>query len=268
MLDPKAVLIVAVLVQDSPAVGICHERSPSAAGHSKTVSLAGLVRRSSPRLACRTPVRFLSDAELARPSGWPGERADADLITFFTLTGDDLGWLTANVRVENRPGAALQLCTLPWLGWKPDDLTACPSTAVNRVATQLGLASDDVPGLLTAYGGWEGRTRRDHRALVPARLGWRTSAAGDHKQLEAFLLARALEHDTPGVLLQLVCDWLRNERIVRPSMDTLSRRIAAARDGAHAETYHRLAPLLLPPRPARLDELLDVDDELGMTRLG
>jgi Domain of unknown function (DUF4158) len=119
------------------------------------------------------------------------------------------------VRVENRLGAALQLCTLPWLGWIPDDLTACPLTAVDRVATQLGLAGDDVPGMLAAYGGWEGRTRRDHRGLVLARLGWRTSAAGDRKQLDAFLLARALEHDAPGVLLQLACDWLRNERIVR-----------------------------------------------------
>jgi len=68
-------------------------------------------------------------------------------------------------------------------------------------------------------------------------------------------------------LLALACDWLRNERIVRPSVDTLSRRVAAARDGARAETYHRLASLLAPPRPTRLNGLLDVDDELGMTRL-
>jgi len=99
------------------------------------------------------------------------------------------------------------------------------------------------------------------------RLGWRASGAGDRKQLDAFLLARALEHDAPEVLLQLACDWLRSERIFRPSVDTLSRRVAAARDGARAETYHRLAALLAPPRPSSLDRLLDVDDELGMTRL-
>jgi hypothetical protein len=50
-------------------------------------------------------------------------------------------------------------------------------------------------------------------------------------------------------------------------VDTLSRRVAAARDGARAETYHRLAALLAPPRPSSLDGLLHVDDELGMTRL-
>lgn len=36
-------------------------------------------------------------------------------------------------------------------------------------------------------------------------------------------LARALEHDGPGVLRRLACDRLRNERIVRPSVDILSR---------------------------------------------
>lgn len=39
------------------------------------------------------PIRYLSDAELARLSGWPEEIADEDAVTYFTLTGDDLGWL-------------------------------------------------------------------------------------------------------------------------------------------------------------------------------
>ncbi|GAA3605550.1 hypothetical protein GCM10022236_04300 [Microlunatus ginsengisoli] len=212
------------------------------------------------------PVRFLSDAELARLSGWPDEIADDDLVTYFTLSSDDLGWLVANVRVENRIGAAVQLCALPWLGWIPDELTGCPSAAVDRLAAQLGLPGDDVSAMLAGYGGWEGRTQRDHRALVLARLGWR-AFAGHRKQLDAFLQARAMEHDAPGVLLQLACDWLRNERIVRPSVDMLSRTVAAARDGARAETYHRLAPLFTPRRAAGLDGLLDVDDDLGMTRL-
>jgi hypothetical protein len=49
---------------------------------------------------------------------------------------------------------------------------------VARLGGVLGLAADDVSGLLRACGGWQGRTR-DHRALVVARLGWRASVAGD-----------------------------------------------------------------------------------------
>ena len=58
------------------------------------------------------PVRFLSDAELARLSSWPDEIAAEDLVTFFTLSPDDLGWLAGFNRDENRLGAAVQLCAL------------------------------------------------------------------------------------------------------------------------------------------------------------
>jgi hypothetical protein len=115
------------------------------------------------------PVRFLSDAELARLSSWPDEIADDDLAIYFTLTSDDLGWLASTVQVENRLGAAVQLSTLLWLGWVPDDLGGCPPAAVRRLADQLQLAAADVPGLLSAYG-WEGRTRRDHWAPLLPRL--------------------------------------------------------------------------------------------------
>ena len=32
------------------------------------------------------PVRYLSNPELARLSGWPGEIADEDVVTSFTLS--------------------------------------------------------------------------------------------------------------------------------------------------------------------------------------
>ena len=144
------------------------------------------------------PVRFLSDAELARLSSWPDEIAEHDLVAFFTFTSDDAAWLSGTVRVENRLGAAVQLCTLPWLGWIPDDLTGCPSAAVSRLGSQLGLALDDLLELLASYGGWEGRTRRDHRALVLTRLGWRGCGSGERKQLDAFLLALALDTTRQG----------------------------------------------------------------------
>jgi hypothetical protein len=59
------------------------------------------------------PVRFLSDAEIARLNSWPDAVAEDDLVTFFTLTTEDLAWLSSNVRIENWLGAAAQLCTPP-----------------------------------------------------------------------------------------------------------------------------------------------------------
>jgi hypothetical protein len=50
------------------------------------------------------PVRCLSDAELARLSGWPIEIAADDLVTFFTLTADELSLCgsTESLSINNR----------------------------------------------------------------------------------------------------------------------------------------------------------------------
>lgn len=36
-------------------------------------------------------------------------------------------------------GAAVQLCTLPWLGFVPDEVAAAPAAAVARLADRLGV---------------------------------------------------------------------------------------------------------------------------------
>ena len=88
------------------------------------------------------PVRFLSDADLARLSSWPDEIAAEDLVTFFTLSPDDLAWLAGFNRDDNRLGVAVQLCALPWLGWIPDDPASCPPPALARLAAALTITAD------------------------------------------------------------------------------------------------------------------------------
>jgi hypothetical protein len=58
------------------------------------------------------PVRYLSDPELARLSGWPDEIADEDAVTYFTLSDADVSWLAGFNRQQNRLGVAVQLSTL------------------------------------------------------------------------------------------------------------------------------------------------------------
>jgi hypothetical protein len=61
------------------------------------------------------PVRYLSDPELARLSGWPDEIADEDAVTYFTLSADDLPWLAGFNRQQNRDGRRLRSIDRPGL---------------------------------------------------------------------------------------------------------------------------------------------------------
>lgn len=210
------------------------------------------------------PTRFLSDAELSQLAGFPADIAAEDLVTYFTLEPDDARWAITDHRGQaNRLGLALQLCSLRWLGFVPDDLTSAPAAAAARLAGQL----DVDPAALADYGGWQERTRTEHLREVLGRLGWTTAGPPELKTLEDFLAERALEHDSPSLLVRLACEHLRSVRVVRPGVERLQRWVAASRERAETTTALRLAPLLSTERQSQLDRLVVVDGDLGISRL-
>jgi len=207
--------------------------------------------------------RFFSDAEIARLRSWPAELGRDELIRHFTLGPDDLAWLESSARGSgNRIGLAVQLCALPWLGFVPDDVAGAPRAAVNRVALQLGIPV----GGLASYGARQ-QTRTEHLRVVAARLRWRGAGLAEWKDLEEFLLARAIEHDAPSVLFRLGCEFLQAAKVVRPGVISLMERIAMVRQNATGEVFLRVEHLLSERRRAELDALLVVEDGMTVSRL-
>jgi hypothetical protein len=207
--------------------------------------------------------RVFSEEELTGLRGFPEITRD-ELIRFFTLTSPDRAFVDPGRgrSARDRLGLAVQLCTLPWLGFVPDEVTAAPLAAVQRLADQLQVNV----GVLAGYGERE-QTRTDHLRLVLQHAGWRLPRSLEIKELEESLLARAMEHDSPSLLFRLACEHLRTSQVVRPGLVTLIERVAAARAKAERETYDRLAHLLTEQRCAELDGLLVTDAQIGMARL-
>lgn len=102
-------------------------------------------------------------------------------------------------------------CTLPWLGFVPDRLVTAPLVAVARVAEQLRVD----PVEIGAYGR-RVKTRAEHVRLAAQYLGWRAAGPLEFKELEEFLLARAMEHDSPTLLFRLACEYLISAKVIRP----------------------------------------------------
>lgn len=149
-----------------------------------------------------------------------------------------------------RLGLPEALRSLPWLGFVPDRVADAPTVPVARLAEQLG-----VDALAIRSHGKRAQTRTEHLRLVAQYLGWRQSSAMTLKELDDFLLARAMEHDSPTLLFRLACEYLLSAKVIRPSPDTVVRRVVHARERALRETYDRVAHELTEHRCAELAAL-------------
>lgn len=144
----------------------------------------------------------------------------------------------------------------------PTDLTEVPTPALAGLSDKLRIPI----GELRTYGTRE-QTRSDHLREVARHLKWRPMKEPEAKELETYLLARAMEHDSPSALFRAACAHLRSACVIRPGPVWLLERVVAAREAAKAETYHRIEPLLTQVLRLDLDHLLRVDPKLGSTRL-
>src|SRR5207249_10457070 len=99
-------------------------------------------------------------------TGYP-EFDEDELIGLFTLSPADVAFVDPGRGrgPADRLGLAVQLCTLPWLGFVPDEVRAAPPVAVGRLAQRLQVDA----GALAGYGE-RAQTRTDHLRLVTEYL--------------------------------------------------------------------------------------------------
>src|SRR2546422_9874445 len=208
------------------------------------------------------PIGFLTATERDRLNHFPTPIPDEDLRAFFLLSEDDQHVINHQREAHPRLGFALQLCALRYLGFAPDDLSTTPEDVVLYVARQL-----DVPAAAIHADGQRIKTRTTHLQQVQAYLGFRLATPLDFYALQTWLVERALEHDKPTLLLQLACEKLRRDQIVRPGLTRLERLVATARQQAQTETFHRLTPFLTVERHTVVDGLLRPNPATGRSVL-
>ena len=208
------------------------------------------------------PEHWLTESKIGRFTTYPTEIPEADVVTFFTLTESDRRLLAGLHGEANRLGFALQLCTLRYLGFVPDDLQKSPLPVIRFLARQLAVS----PASINSYGE-RSQTRTDHLQAIENHLGFHKASITEKHEIERWLGERALEHDRPLLLLQLLCERLHAKKIVRPGLTLLERSVTVARQQAHEATWEMIASLLSAEDRRHLDRLLVVDEQLGVTPL-
>jgi TnpA family transposase len=116
----------------------------------------------------------LSTVQRHQLSHLPRDIPEADLGRYFTLSAADLELIRQRRSPHNQLGFALQLCTLRYVGFVPEDLNDPPHIIANLLADQLGLFADTV----AAYPQRK-QTKSEHLASVMVYLGFRRATAGD-----------------------------------------------------------------------------------------
>jgi hypothetical protein len=166
------------------------------------------------------PARFLSDAEIERLGAFPESIDRCDVARYFQMAGEDLAFVRQQRGAPNQLGIALQLCSLRWLGFVPEDLSAAPPEAIAVLASTL----DVVPRAIFDYA-VRAPTRAEHRLAVREHAGFRAASERELDGLHEQLVEVALEHERPTLLLSRICEVVRGERVERPSVDRLFRLV-------------------------------------------
>ena len=150
------------------------------------------------------PGTLFTTNERERLAGFPEDIPHWDLITYCTLTEHDRALIDTYHGEANRLGAALQLCAVRYLGFCPADLQAAPVAMGAFLASLLQVN----PTALQTYGRRR-MTRGAHFNAILHHLGFRRVQPEDHASMLTWLTERALEHDKPTLLLQTVCEHLK-----------------------------------------------------------
>ncbi|MFK7802702.1 MAG: Tn3 family transposase [Anaerolineae bacterium] len=205
---------------------------------------------------------FLTYEEHERLTNYPTDMSSEDIGRFFTLTSADIELINHQRRDYNRLGFALQLCTIRYLGFIPDNLLTPPDVILRLLAYQL----ETSPQVLEQYGHRD-QTRSDHLNQILNYLNYARLPLSELAPIEEWLVNRAMEHDKPTFLIQLMAERLRWDRLLRPGITILEKSVTTARKRANQITYDLCMPIIEAKTSIFLDQILERSGELGRTHL-
>ncbi|MEM8967177.1 MAG: DUF4158 domain-containing protein [Bacteroidota bacterium] len=108
----------------------------------------------------------MSTSERDRLARFPTSLSQEEVITYFTLTEEDIQQVTQQRRPVNRLGYALQLCIVRFLGFVPSDLLSPSEEIVTFLADQLVISS-----IVIADYGSRVKTPSEHLQSILSYLG-------------------------------------------------------------------------------------------------
>ncbi|MCA9325913.1 DUF4158 domain-containing protein, partial [Candidatus Saccharibacteria bacterium] len=180
-----------------------------------------------------------------------------ELNQYFNLSPTDLAEIKECRGSVNRVGFAIQLCCLRWFGFLVADLELTPAPVVAVLLQQLRI-TDTVDLALYAQ---SKNTATYHQERIREYLGFRKCDEHQRSRLLSHLAETVVKLPRTADLLDIACEWLYAQKIVRPATRTLQDIITEARSLGMDRVYKLVSESLTTEQKTDIDKLLEGNTE-------
>lgn len=187
----------------------------------------------------------------------PEELDLEQLNKYFILSADDLSVIRECRGAINKIGFAIQLCTLRWFGFLLVDLGPVPQTVVDVLVKQLGV-NDPID---LAFYPQSNKTLTNHPERIREYLGFKKCDELQRLRLLNHLSEQVITLPRSADLLDIACDWLYEEKIVRPAYRTLQEIITEAKLKGMDRVYKLISEGLTIAQKKTIDQILEVNQD-------
>jgi Domain of unknown function (DUF4158) len=185
-----------------------------------------------------------------------------DLIRYYTFTETDFALIRQRRGDANRLGFAVQLCLLRYPGLMLGSDMMVGESVIQWVASQIQVDATT----WTKYAERD-QTRREHFQELRSYLGLSPFGLADFRLLIKGLTDLAMQTDKGLVIAVQATELLRQRQIILPALNVIDRACAEAITLATRRIYKTLIDPLTAEHKQRLDDLLKVKPESGITWL-
>lgn len=189
----------------------------------------------------------------------PPELTAQELDEQYKLSEDDKRFIQRFYGDHNRLGVAIQLCTLRYPGRSLLMMTAVPLQLITYVAKQLDIA----PDVYETYGQRRRKTPYDHLEAIQKQYGYRAYEPADDVVLSGYLRPAALESDDPLPLVEAACLWMRQYKVIPPSLLSTERVVWELLRETKTTIYLELSTLLSAKQKGSLKKLVEPAESKG-----
>lgn len=187
----------------------------------------------------------------------PAELDLEDLSKYFLLSSSDRAEIQECRGAANKLGFSIQLCSLRWFGYLLPDLRNVPPTIIERLMQQLEIVG---PVDLSEYPQSE-NTRTGHQERIRGYLGFQKCDELQRLRLLNHLTDQVINLPRSADLLDVACEWLYEQKIVRPASRTLHDIITEAKIEGMDRVYRLISEGLTIAQKKMIDQLLEANQE-------